>query len=115
MAKKPTKLGIDHVHVTAPGTDLTVGFHPKHKWIGGTGRNIPSFECFTTPDCRRTEGKITFTEPLYRYGNKATGIVLTFKAGKVVDVKAKTGLTWLKKMIAEKGAAMILEDARART
>ncbi len=109
VAAKLTKLGIDHVHVSAPGTNLIVGFHPKHKWIGGTGRNIPSFECFTSPDFRRTEGTITFTEPLYRYGNKATGISLTFKAGKVVDVKAKTGAAWLKKMIAEKGANMIGE------
>ncbi len=109
VAAKLTALKIDHVHVEAPGTNLIVGFHPKHKWVGGTGRNIPSFECFTSPDFRRTEGVITFTEPLYRYGNKATGIKLTFVGGKVVKVEAKTGADWVRKMIAEKGADQIGE------
>ena len=58
---------------------------------------------------RRTEGVITTTEPLYRYGNKATGIKLTFKAGKVVKIEAKTGRDWLAKMIAEEGANMVGE------
>ena len=109
VAQKLNDLNIDSIRIEAPGTDLTVGFHPKHKWIGGTGRNIPSFEVFTSPDWRRTEGVSTFTEPLFRYGNKASGIKLTFKAGKVVQVEAKTGKDWLTKMIAEEGADKIGE------
>lgn len=109
VAAKLNALNIESVRMVAPGTDIVFGFHPKHKWIGGTGRNIPSFEIFTTPDMRRTSGVITTTEPLYRYGNKATGIKLTFKEGRVVKVEAKTGLAWLKKMIAEEGADMVGE------
>ncbi len=109
VSMKLNALNIESVRMVAPGTDIVFGFHPLHKWIGGTGRNIPSFEIFTTPDMRRTEGVITTTEPLYRYGNKATGIKLTFKAGKVVKIEAKTGRDWLAKMIAEEGASMVGE------
>jgi len=34
-----------------------------------SGRNIPSFEIFTSPDWRGTSGSIFFDLPLYRYGN----------------------------------------------
>ena len=40
------------------------------------GRNIPSFEIFTSPDWRGTEGWIAFNQPLYRYGNLVRGIRL---------------------------------------
>jgi len=39
----------------------------NRKWMGGSGRNIPSFEIFISPDCQGTEGHIYFTEPLYRF------------------------------------------------
>ncbi|HBA44605.1 TPA: hypothetical protein DEG21_05540 [Patescibacteria group bacterium] len=31
---------------------------------------MPSFEIFTSPDWRGTNGWIKFNQPLYRYGNK---------------------------------------------
>jgi aminopeptidase len=100
------KLRIDKLHIVAPDTDLIIGLPKKHKWVGGTGHNIPSFELFTTPDCRRTEGKIQFTQPLYRYGNKITDVYLEFKKGKVVKATASQNEKMLKEMIATPGADM---------
>ena len=48
----------------------------QRRWLGGRGRNIPSFEIFTSPDWRGTEGWIDFNQPLYRYGNLVKGIRL---------------------------------------
>ena len=72
--------------------------------MGGSGRNIPSFELFTSPYWPGTNGWIRFSEPLYRYGNLITGIELWFKDGKVIKAKAKKNEKILKEMIATKNA-----------
>ncbi|MEJ0021632.1 MAG: aminopeptidase [Candidatus Doudnabacteria bacterium] len=81
----------------------------KRNWLGGSGRNIPSFELFTSPDWRGTNGWIRFNQPLYRYSNKITGIQLWFKNGRVVKSSASSNEKLLKQMIATKGADKIGE------
>ena len=56
---------------------------------GGSGRNIPSFEIFTSPDWRGTEGWIHCNQPLYRYGNLVRGIRLAFADGRVTEASAE--------------------------
>jgi len=93
------KLGIERLHIKGEKIDLTVKIGEKRKWLGGKGRNIPSYEVFTTPDWRGTEGYIYFNEPLYTSGNKIEGIYLEFKKGKVVKFDAKKGKKFLKKLL----------------
>ena len=100
---------IDRLHVEGPDADLWVKLGDKRAWLGGSGRNIPSFELFTSPDCRGTEGWIRFNQPLYRYGNKVEGIELHFKGGKVVKSSAKSNEKLLQEMIATPGANMVGE------
>ena len=71
---------------TASTSRVAVG--EQRRWLGGTGRNIPSFEIFTSPDWRGTEGTIAFTEPLHRYGGMIEGIRLRFERGRVVEATA---------------------------
>lgn len=106
---KLNSLPIEKLHVTGPDADLWVKLGEKKKWMAGSGRNIPSFEIFTSPDWRGTNGWIRFSEPLYRYGNLITGIELWFKDGKVVKSKAKQNEKVLKEMIATKNADKIGE------
>src|SRR3989344_1187423 len=68
------KLEIEKIHVKSENLYLTFGKVKNRKWMGGSGRNIPSFELFISPDCRIADGKIKFTEPLYRYGNLINGV-----------------------------------------
>ncbi len=109
--RKLTELSprIDRLHVVGPDIDLWIKLGEKRKWLCCSGRNIPSFEIFTSPDWRGTEGHIRFNQPLYRYGNYANGIELWFKGGHIVKVKAKTGEKFLKQMIATPGADKIGE------
>ncbi len=58
---------------------------PLARW---PGRNIPSFEIFTTPDWRGTEGTVRFSEPLYRYGSLIQDVRLRFERGEVVEASA---------------------------
>jgi aminopeptidase len=102
-------LPIEKLHVVGPDADLWVHLGEKKKWMGGSGRNIPSFEIFTSPDWRGTNGWIRFSEPLYRYGNLITGVELWFKDGKVIKSKAKQNEKVLKQMIATPNADKIGE------
>ena len=100
---------IDRLHAVGPDMDMWYTLGEKRAWHSGSGRNIPSFEIFTSPDWRGTNGWIRFNQPLYRYSNKITGIELWFKNGRVVKSKAKTNEKLLKEMIATKGADKIGE------
>jgi aminopeptidase len=100
---------IDKLHVKGVDVDLWITPGEKRLWLGGSGRNIPSFEIFTSPDWRGTNGWIRFNQPLYRYGSKVTGIELWFKDGRVVKSKAKTNEKLLKQMIATPGADRVGE------
>jgi aminopeptidase len=106
---KLNALKIDKVHVEGVDADLWIKIGEKRAWNGGTGRNIPSFEIFTSPDWRGTNGWIRFNQPLYRYGSLIEGIELAFKDGKVVKSKAKKNENVLKAMIATEGADKIGE------
>lgn len=109
ILRKINRLDIKRVHVEAKDTDLWVTIGDKRKWLGGSGRNIPSFEIFTSPDWRGTEGTIFFDQPLYRYGNIIRDISLTFKGGKVVKATAKENQALLREMIKQKNADKIGE------
>lgn len=100
---------IQKVHVEAKDTDLWVSIGEKRKWLGGRGRNIPSFEIFTSPDWRGIEGKIYFDLPLYRYGNIIKDIRLELKEGKIIKAQAAQNENLLKEMISQKNADKIGE------
>ncbi len=102
-------LPIERLHIEAADTDLWIAIGENRKWLGGSGRNIPSFELFISPDWRGTEGKIQFTEPLYRYGNLIKDAYLEFKDGRVVKATASTGEDILKEMIAVENADKVGE------
>ena len=109
VQKRLNALKVDKFHVEGPDVDLWVSLGEKRKWVGGSGRNIPSFELFTSPDWRGTNGWIRFNQPLYRYGNLIEGVELEFKDGKVVKSKAKKNEKVLKEMIATEHADKVGE------
>jgi len=100
---------IEKLHIEAADTDLWVSIGEHRKWLGGSGRNIPSFELFISPDWRGTEGRIQFTEPLYRYGNLIKDAYLEFEGGRVTKATASEGEAILKEMIAVENADKVGE------
>jgi len=99
LRQKLNKLEIVKVNIKAKDTDLNIGIGENRQWLGGDGNNIPSFEIFTSPDWRQTNGYIFFDQPLYRQGNLIKNIKLTFKDGIVVDAQAGYGEKFLKQLI----------------
>jgi aminopeptidase len=102
-------LDIERLHVQGEDADLWVSVGEQRRWLGGRGRNVPSFEIFTSPDWRGTEGWIYCNQPLYRYGNLVKGIRLRFAGGRVVEASAEENERVLTEMIATEGADRVGE------
>ncbi len=102
-------LEIERLHVKGEDVDLRVTIGEGRRWLGGRGRNIPSFELFTSPDWRGTEGWIRFNQPLYRYGNLVKGVSLSFAGGRVTEASAEQNEGVLEEMIATEGADRVGE------
>ena len=104
ILSKLNSLAIEQVEIKGKDMDLKLKIGSDRLWQGGSGRNIPSFEIFTAPNFRGTEGWMKFNQPLYRYGNLVSGISLKFKAGKVIKATAETGNKLLQQMLKTKNA-----------
>lgn len=109
IIKKLNFLPIQLIKVKGQDTDLTIKIGENRQWVGGSGRNIPSFEIFTSPDWRGVSGWMRFNEPIFRYGNKISGVYLELKHGLVVKAQAKTGQKLLTAMVKSKNADKIGE------
>ena len=108
-ARQLDGLPIKKLHVVGPDADLWITLGEKRIWESGRGANIPSFEIFTSPDWRGTEGWIRFNQPVYSGGNLIKGIELHFKNGKVIQASARRGGQFLKELIATPNADKIGE------
>jgi len=109
LLKILNRLPIKTIRVQAKQTDLTYSLGEKRCFLGGSGRNIPSFEIFTSPDWRGTNGHIYFDLPLYRWGNVAKGIYLEFKNGLLIKAKAEKNESVLKQISKQKNANKVGE------
>jgi aminopeptidase len=109
IIKKLNQLEIIKINIKSADTDLNISIGQNRQWLGGMGCNIPSFEIFTSPDWRGTNGYISFDQPLYRHGNLVKNIKLVFKNGIVVKSSASSGEKVLKELIKVKNSDKIGE------
>lgn len=93
------ELHVEWLHFEGPGTDLWVGIPERAIWVGGPGKtpdgleflpNLPTEEVFTTPDYRRTTGRVAVTRPVTVMNKVVRGAWFEFSDGKVVDFGAET-------------------------
>jgi aminopeptidase len=109
-------LPIERLHLEADEIDLWLTLGQRRKWVGGSGRNIPSFEIFTSPDWRGTNGYVKFSEPLYDHGKLVKGVRLEFRDGLVVSATADENAELIEQIVAAPGGNRLGEfsmtDAR---
>ncbi len=99
-------LQITKMHYTnSLGTDLVIGLSPDALWqcAGYEGSdvivNMPTYEVFTSPDYRLTEGIVYASKPLMYGGALVDKFWVKFKDGKVIDYDAEVGKEILKGII----------------
>lgn len=102
-------LPIENLFIKGDDIDLTIQIGDNRKWLSGGGKNIPSFEIFTSPDWRGTNGHISFNQPLYYSGKRIAAVSLTFKDGVIVNASATENEDALKEMIAQENADKVGE------
>jgi len=84
-------LKVAYFHVESKNIDLEVSPGRNRQWVGISGRNIPSFEIFLSPDWRGVRGKYYADQPSYRSGNRVEGVRLEFKKGRAIKIAADMG------------------------
>lgn len=103
-------LDIRKLHVESDSVDLEVVPGEMRRWQGLTGHNIPSFELYTSPDWRGTQGVYYADQPSYRGGNYVERVRLEFRDGNVVDASAELGDAYLGEQLrADAGASRLGE------
>jgi aminopeptidase len=114
-------LNLDRLIFKNSLTDLEIGLTNTSIWDGGTketpdGRiyipNIPTEEVFTTPDYRRTHGKVYATRPVKLMDIRVEDAWFEFENGKVVKYGAKTNQNVLENYLkTDEGSAFVGEVA----
>ena len=121
--KTLNELGLDAIHYTGPGTDLTVGLNPNARWMSALFRtrdgieyvpNMPTEEVFTTPDCRRAEGTIRSSRPLVLDGDIIQGLQFTVKDGEDRRRPGRQGRRHRARPARDRRPRRVLRRARAR-
>ncbi len=116
-------LNIKSLHYKSKnGTDFTVGLTGETLFHGGSvatikgvvyDPNMPTEECYTSPDPTTASGVVYATKPLSLYGTVIKDFGFKFKGGKVIEVlgdeKTKEVLNELIKM--DEGASRLGEVA----
>lgn len=104
------RMDVHTYHVMSEKTDLHITPGAQRQWIGLSGHNIPSFELFTSPDWRGTQGIYHANQPSYRSGNYVEGVTLEFKKGRVASAQADRGEAFLRQQLAmDAGASRVGE------
>lgn len=103
--EKLNNLKISYMHYkNSLGTDLTVKIPDKNTWMNldknsGVIVNMPSYEIFTTPDYRETNGIVYSSKPLIYDENKIENFWIKFENGIAVDCHAEVGEKYLKNLL----------------
>ena len=81
-----------------PGTELTIGLADNHVWTSAEMQarngvfavaNLPTEEVFTTPDCRRADGRVRSSRPLIAGGTNVGLVSFEIRHGRIVSETAE--------------------------
>ena len=92
-------LKVHHYHIESEQIDLEVTTGINRRWVGISGRNIPSFELFVSPDWRGTRGVFYADQPSFRSGNLVKGVKMIFKNGCAQKISAQVGEKFVRKQL----------------
>jgi aminopeptidase len=104
------RMPIAYLQVESENVDLYISLGENRTWVGISGRNIPSFEIFVSPDWRGTRGTYYADQPSYRSGNYVKGVRLKFEKGMLTKIGAVKGQNFVKQQLGmDEGAGRLGE------
>ncbi len=104
--------GKQAVHITAPGTDLTLSIAGRPFVNCACQVNVPDGEIFTSPVEDSANGHVTFSYPTLYEGFEVSNVRLEFKDGKAVKASADKNEDFLNsKLDTDPGARFLGEFA----
>ena len=109
LVDKLNDLEIKSLHYTnGLKTDLYIEMPKDYLWVSAANDkdlnmfvNMPSYEIFSSPDFRKTNGIVYSAKPLVYAGGLIDKFYIEFKDGKVINYNAETGYEILKGIIEE--------------
>lgn len=110
---------IRELRFSGPGTDLVVGLSSRAIFKGGSDRtsrgvsfepNLPTEECFTTPDWRLTSGFVRATRPFYVNGTLIKDLQISFENGEISRFSCSQGHDTFEAYIASDSGARRLGE-----
>lgn len=114
-------LKLTELYLKAEGTALRVGLPEGHRWFGPLVEsaqgiwgipNLPTEEISTLPHRLQVEGTVRATRPVVMQGQVVEGLVMTFRDGRVTDMRADTGAALIQTLLdTDEGAAYLGEVA----
>ena len=91
--------GKEEVHISGPGTDITLGIGGR-TFIPCVGEhNMPDGEFFTGPVEDSVNGEVSFSFPATYGGREVGGVRFRFEDGRIVDASANRGEDFLVEML----------------
>jgi len=103
-------LKIQRIHVESEHIDLRLATGENRRFVGVSGRNVPSFELYLAPDWRTVSGVYYADQPSIRWGRVVSRARLEFHEGVAVEATAESGGTFLTgRMTSDPGARSVGE------
>jgi aminopeptidase len=110
-AARLTRLDLREVHIHDRGTNLRVKIAPHSMWRGGGEKNhwgrqiamnVPTEECFVSPDAAATEGTFRCSRPRSFGGRVIEDLSGEFRGGRLVRLQARRAADrdWLARYLA---------------
>ncbi len=97
-------------HLESENMDLTVETGRDRRFVGFNGVNVPGYELYIAPDCRRTRGVYYADQPSILYGRLVHGVRLEFYDGVAVRAEAEKGAVFLQNQLySDSGARRVGE------
>lgn len=101
--EKLNNLKLKYLHYkNGLGTDLNIELINDSNWCNAATNglvNMPSYEIFTSPNYKKTNGIVYSSRPLYYNGGLIDKFWIKFKDGKAIDCGAQVGEEILKNII----------------
>jgi len=101
-------LNIQKIRVISESIQFDLSLGKNRKWLGASGRNIPSFETFISPDWRTVNGTIGFNIPVNKYGLTFENIQFTFKEGSLTSFQSSNS-SFFQKILNQKNMRRVGE------